>query len=248
MEERYCIIFLVTSFIIISKEKKKRIDYVHEFCREHDIYTVDITLIEKDTSTKTSLSIGIEDVKNMQKKIFLMPIKSETKAVIIEDAHLLTPEAQNALLKVLEEPPAHTIIMLCSDSIETFLPTIISRCTVITLEQNKQDLSEIEKEALETFIKNIPHASIATKLKYAELHSKNKEDAAIWLEKLLLYLREKLLEFHLGGGTGMTPRENGGEYLHLIKSFQQLHTILKTTNVNPRLAMENMLLNLHLLQ
>ena len=100
----------MVSFIVIAKEKRKREAYSKEFAKEHVINAFDITIIEKD-ETKVQ-SIGIETIKQIHKKIFLKPIKSKEKLIIIEDAQLLTPEAQNALLKVLEEPPAHTFIML----------------------------------------------------------------------------------------------------------------------------------------
>lgn len=135
----------MVSFIVISKDKEKRVSYAQDLCAKQAIDRFDITLIEKDQSEKApKQSIGIEEVKQMQKKIFFKPIKSSTKAVIIEDAHLLTPEAQNALLKVLEEPPANTVIILGADSKEALLPTIRSRCQLIELEEALPKLTEKE--------------------------------------------------------------------------------------------------------
>src|SRR5260370_33812393 len=100
---------IMVSFIIISKEKKKREIYSKNFAAKHTISPFDITIIDKDSSSKTtSTNIGIDSVKLLQSKLYFKPIKSEYKLIILEDAHFLTPEAQNALLKVLEEPPAHT--------------------------------------------------------------------------------------------------------------------------------------------
>src|SRR5258708_1711912 len=117
---------IMVSFIIVAKEKKKRETYMQEYAKKHVIDTFDITIVEKDPENKNQ-SIGIETVKLMQKKLFLKPIKSKDKLVVIEDAQLLTPEAQNALLKVLEEPQKHTFIMLGTETKETLLPTILSR-------------------------------------------------------------------------------------------------------------------------
>ncbi len=135
----------MVSFVIVSTDKKKREAYVQTLAGEEGIDQFDITVLARDTSDKKATqSIGIEDVKQMQKKLFLKPIKSKTKAVIIEEAHLLTPEAQNALLKVLEEPPAHTIILLNTNSKEALLPTILSRCQIIELETEPLKLKEKE--------------------------------------------------------------------------------------------------------
>lgn len=224
----------MTSFIVIAKNQNARKEYVKNFCGEQGIDPFDLTIIAKDTAFKKNLqSIGIEEIKNVQKKIFLKPIKSNTKAVIIEDAHLLTTEAQNALLKVLEEPPEHTILILAAETKEALLPTIISRCTVITLEKETVELSEEERTELLAFVHNLPTAPIGETLKKAEQLAKDKNQGAIWIEKLLLALREELLK---------SEQPDPSIFL-LIQSLQKLHTTLRTTNINPRFAIEHTLLN-----
>ncbi len=241
----------MVSFLITAKDKDKRIAYARDFCTKQKIDKFDITLIEKDTSGKTSTqSIGIEEVKQMQKKIFFKPIKSETKAVIIEDAQLLTPEAQNALLKVLEEPPAHTIIILGSETKEALLPTILSRCQLIALEEERPKLTEKARADFGEFIERLPTMPIGDKLKKAELLAKDKDKAMLWVEKVLLVLRDETLNKYLpspsrgeGQGEGENNRDTNQSIL-MLQSFQKLHTTLKTTNTNPRFAIENTLLTL----
>ncbi len=229
----------MVSFLITAKDKDKRIIRAKELCAERQIDQFDITLIEKDTSAKTtSQSIGIEEVKNMQKKIFFKPIKSEFKAVIIEDAQLLTTEAQNALLKVLEEPPANTILILGSDSKEALLPTILSRCQILELESTAMKFTEKQKEDLMDFITNLHELPIGDRLKKAELLAKDKEKALAWIEKLMIVLREKTI-------TSIGKNDENMEWdIVMLQSFQRLHTTLKTTNVNPRFAIEDTLLKL----
>src|SRR6185437_10060929 len=127
----------MVSFIVAAKDKKKREAFEKKHAELHNINTFDITVIEKDEAAKAQ-SIGIEIIKQFQKKIFLKPIKSKEKLVIIEDAQALTPEAQNALLKLLEEPPAHTRIILGTENFDTLLPTIQSRCQIVILEGDKK--------------------------------------------------------------------------------------------------------------
>ncbi|MGI8419624.1 MAG: hypothetical protein ACR2LN_03180 [Candidatus Levyibacteriota bacterium] len=230
----------MVSFIVISKDKKKREEYSKVFTKEHHIHMFDTTVLEKDTSDKKSTqSIGIEDIKQLQKKIFLKPIKSKSKAIIIQDAQLLTPEAQNALLKVLEEPPAHTMILLNTTSKEALLPTILSRCQIVELEIEPLKLKEKELLELQTFITDLPNLSIGQKLKYAEKHAKDKDKALAWIEKLILVLREQTITVILNDS-----EESMNDNVLILRSFQSLHTTLKTTNVNPRFAIENTLLNL----
>jgi DNA polymerase III delta prime subunit len=230
----------MVSFLITSKDKDKRIAYAQELCSKQLIDKFDITLIEKDQSEKTTKqSIGIEEVKNMQKKISFKPIKSPSKAVIIEDAHLLTPEAQNALLKVLEEPPANTILILGSDSKEALLPTILSRCQIIELETDQPKLTEKAKQDLQAFIDQLLTMPMGERLKKAEALAKDKDKALIWIEKLILVLREETLNQNTEGKTYTLT-----ELITMLQSFQKLHTTLKTTNVNPRFAIETTLLSL----
>lgn len=240
----------MVSFIIVSSDKKKRSAHVQALAVEQGIDGVDITIIEKDTSDKkTTSSIGIEDVKQMQKKIFFKPIKSKTKAVVIEDAQLLTPEAQNALLKVLEEPPANTLILLNTNSKEALLPTIISRCQVIELETEQVKLKEKDLTELQNFLEDLPNLTIGEKLKQAEKLAKDKDKAVLWIEKLMIVTREHTLSVILGRSETTPPESvqtDSGQarMTNYLRAFQKLHTTLRTTNINPRFAIENTLLNL----
>lgn len=234
----------MTSFIVISKDKDKRLTYVKDYCAKLDIDSFDITLIEQETASKNSSSIGIEDVKNMQKKLFLKPLKSKTKAIIIEESHLLTIQAQNALLKILEEPPEHTIIFLLSESKDVLLPTILSRCQIITLEENKTELTVKELQEYKVFIQNLSNLSVGERLKQAESLAKDKQKTIEWIEKLILVLRENMLKMYSSSEQNES-RSNSSQQARTIKSLQSLHTLLKTTNVNPRFAIENTLLNLN---
>jgi len=224
----------MTSFILAGRDKQKRIAYAKDFCKKQQIDVFDITLLEKETSVKQNTqSIGIDDVKAMQKKIFLKPLKSPFKAVIIEDAQLLTTEAQNALLKVLEEPPMHTIILLGTENREALLPTIQSRCQLISLDEEGVKLTTREQNDLSDFVRNLDTMSVGDKLKRAELLAKDKDKAIVWIEKLITVFRNELLE---------QPETN--RFVATIRKLQSLHTMLKTTNVNPRFAIEQTLLNL----
>jgi len=235
----------MVSFIITTKDKKKRETYIQEYAQKNTVDKFDITIIEKDPESKTpTQSIGIETVKLIQKKLYFKPVKSANKIIVIEDAHLLTPEAQNALLKVLEEPPANTYIFLGTETKEALLPTILSRCQIIELEEEQKKLSEKTIEELTVFIQNLPNLTAGNKLKQAEQLAKDKEKALIWIENLILILREQLLNTCIQTQNSKAFNTSDTQYtLDTLKSFQSLRTLLKTTNVNPRFAIENTLLN-----
>lgn len=79
-------------------------------------------------------SIGVEDVRGqVVGDIQIKPYSSPYKIYIIDEAEKLTVQAQNALLKTIEEPPAYGIVIFLTTNAESFLPTILSRCVVLNL-------------------------------------------------------------------------------------------------------------------
>lgn len=98
----------------------------------------DFTLVEpeKDIIKKEK----IDDVLN---KINIAPLESQRKIIVIDDSHSMRVETQNALLKTLEEPPNYINIILITSNSNNIIPTILSRCQVITFYPIPKD--EIEK-------------------------------------------------------------------------------------------------------
>lgn len=83
-----------------------------------------LDLIEIDAASHT----GVDEVRDLISGIKFTPVKSKYKIFIIDECHQLSKSAANALLKTLEEPPAHVIFMLATTESHKMIPTIISRC------------------------------------------------------------------------------------------------------------------------
>lgn len=81
-------------------------------------------LIEIDAASHR----GIDEIRELRDGIRFSPVKEKYKVFILDEAHQLTKEAVNALLKILEEPPSHVIFVMATTEIHKMLPTIISRC------------------------------------------------------------------------------------------------------------------------
>ncbi|MBU2539812.1 DNA polymerase III subunit gamma/tau [Patescibacteria group bacterium] len=81
-------------------------------------------LIEIDAASHR----GIDDIRELRDGIKFAPVKSKYKVFIIDECHQLSKDAANALLKTLEEPPAHAVFVLATTEIHKMIPTIISRC------------------------------------------------------------------------------------------------------------------------
>ena len=74
----------------------------------------------------------VEDVEKLIKKIDFLPVEGKKKVFIFDEFHMMTKEAQNKLLKIVEEPPAHVIFIFCTTEENRILPTILSRCNKFT--------------------------------------------------------------------------------------------------------------------
>lgn len=161
------------TFYITGATKIDRLKYITAICNDIHVASYDIhRLIPKEQS----LSIGISDIRPWQKELFLTPLTSPFTIGIIPNAELLTMEAQNALLKTLEEPPTHTKIYIESQTSSSLLPTILSRCQIIqlpTYSMTSHDLSILQLcDAA---------VSIGKKMAIVENEISNKEEAKAWI-------------------------------------------------------------------
>lgn len=108
-----------------------------------------IDLVEVDAASNR----GIEDIRDLREKIRLMPSRAKAKVYIIDEVHMLTKEAFNALLKSLEEPPAHIYFILATTEIHKIPETILSRCqrydfrriTELIIVDHLENIAKLEK-------------------------------------------------------------------------------------------------------
>lgn len=88
----------------------------------------DLVFAAPDPETK---NLKIETVRDLIKRLSLRPVISPIKAAVIDQAHLMTADSQNCLLKTLEEPGEKTLLILIADNPRLLLPTIVSRCETV---------------------------------------------------------------------------------------------------------------------
>ena len=164
--------------------------------------------------------IKIEQIRKIQRKIAEKPIKKKKKVYIINDADKMTTEAQNCLLKTLEEPPEYiTMILICSNE-NNLLSTIKSRCTRIYFEP-------IEIEKVKKYIMD-NHISENVNGEVLELSQGSIGKALKILEHQSLYENlEKILE-HLSDRDLIDIISMSEE---IYKSKEEIHSILEYMNV-----------------
>ena len=93
---------------------------------------------------------GIDDVRALREAVLTLPFESRYKVYIIDEVHMLTKEAFNALLKTLEEPPKHVVFILATTEMDKLPETIISRCQAFSF---RRPTAEILKDVIATVAK-----------------------------------------------------------------------------------------------
>ncbi len=90
-----------------------------------------LDVIEMDAASQR----GIDDVREIRDRAVLQPVEGGYKVYIIDEAHQLTSQAWNALLKLIEEPPPHLVFVFCTTDLASVLPTVRSRCQTFVFQR-----------------------------------------------------------------------------------------------------------------
>ncbi|MBL7045756.1 MAG: DNA polymerase III subunit gamma/tau [Parcubacteria group bacterium] len=98
-------------------------------CDEKDLYEMD-----------AASNRGIDDIRELRDAVATLPFASEYKVYIIDEVHMLTKDAFNALLKTLEEPPKHAVFVLATTELDKLPETIISRCETHVFRKPSQEM------------------------------------------------------------------------------------------------------------
>jgi hypothetical protein len=123
-------------------------------------------------------SLGIDIIRKVKSEILTTRTPS-TRLVVFQKFEQATQEAQNALLKVLEEPPTNTILVLAATNEKNILATIKSRCVIKNLSQEETDMTKYANE-----LKKILSLSPGERIEETITYSKSKEQAITWLTHL----------------------------------------------------------------
>ena len=125
----------------------------------HAIGAHDIDIYEIDAASNR----GIDDIRELKESVYTAPYESPYKVYIIDEVHMLTKEAFNALLKMLEEPPQYVVFILATTEKDKVIDTIISRCQVFafhapTREQLRTivlDIAKKEQYTMDTSVADV---------------------------------------------------------------------------------------------
>ena len=202
--------------LIISPLLDERIAFIEKELAVHktSLNHHDIFLISDDEK------VGVEQTKKVREHLTTKAYSAPIRGVVIISAHKMSTDAQNSLLKTLEEPAKQTLILMGSKSEEDILPTVRSRCQIIYI-GNISTASSYEdiKEKVESVLQK----SLEDRYKYVEkLDDKDK-----FLQDLITYYRKQLT--------------HNPQNLPIMQELMQAE-IYKNANVNMRAILEYLML------
>jgi len=116
---------------------------------------------EEDSKGRLRREITVDQIRAVAADAVVLPNESERKVYLIEDADTMNVSAQNAALKLLEEPPAGVIFLLCTVNPGQLLPTVRSRCAEIGVNGEQAPEDEETRKLAESFVKTVARADPA---------------------------------------------------------------------------------------
>ncbi len=155
---------------------------------------------------------GVEEVRNLIEKVKYAPIEGKYKVYIIDEVHMMSAGAFNALLKTIEEPPAHIIFILATTEPQKVLPTIISRC-------QRFDFNRVNPEEMIPYLQGILEKE---QIKcedevirmIAQLSDGGMRDSLSILDQCIAYAQNDIKVTHINEIYGITTTQ---DKLHLLK-------------------------------
>lgn len=175
------------AYIIIGHTLPLRMHAIREHLR-----TLSVSSFDEITPITETPSIGVADIRTFIHALSLRPHQGTHTAGIIAEAEKLTVEAQQALLKTIEEPPPAAYIFLGAANTSQLLPTIVSRCTVIRGTSEKSSDTEPDTEQLRETIRSMLSQSIGAMIRNLQTIGKTKEDHARWMDQAIRLLESDL--------------------------------------------------------
>jgi DNA polymerase III delta prime subunit len=168
------------ALILVSTSLDLRVEEINRLLKENNLTEIDPdVLIFSDTE-----KLGVDSAKKIRQFLSIKPLKAKGKVVVFKSAHNLTMDAQNALLKTLEEPPVNSLLILGVESTSNLLQTVLSRCQIKVLDQI--DRVKIDQMRAQQFI----DSTIEERFEFIE----KLEDKDIFLTELANLFQTLLLK------------------------------------------------------
>lgn len=169
------------TYLLITANQKEANKEILKFKKKLDISDFDINIIEPDPS------ISIADIRNITHTVSRKAVAGQNRLMVIKGMDSATNEAQNALLKLLEEPQKNLYLILIAQSTDKLLPTVQSRCQIIKI-------TETGKTKKTAILAEILMLSPGEKLLFLSKKISDRETAEKFIQNIINELEDQLKE------------------------------------------------------
>ena len=170
-------------------------------CNNHpDIY-------ETDGRTKKSDAFTVDSVREIRSNAFIVPNEANAKVYILKNGQNMNEQAQNALLKILEEPPHYVYFIILTSQKSKMLETVLSRVSVYSLAVSNQNITDEEREYVKELVRAILSPNELRLMEHTSKYIKNNRLAGRVLELLCAVCRDALVQKSGFAGDFLFPEE-----------------------------------------
>lgn len=208
--------------ILISPSLDLRISEINKILKEVGLQNPHPDLFYLDSEQK----LGIEQTKKIREHLSFKPFQAKGRGVVLEDASNLTSDAQNALLKTLEELSIEALFILGAGNEYNFLPTVLSRCEIIRIQA--VDSSQQEDKDYTEDIDKLIKSDTPERFEYIEKLKEREE----FLQALVQYFHKNLASHTTSGKVN---------YMEFSKELLEAEK-WTSSNVNIRAILEYLML------
>ncbi len=202
--------------------------------------------------SKNDDSIKVQDVRNL-KRFITLSSSSGFGVAVIKDAEKLNASSANAILKLLEEPPSKKVIILTTKNQDALLPTILSRVEKIGVFTKSKKYVILNEDNIKDLLKVLT-SNLSDNFDFIEKISK-KDDIDSILDDWILFFRDLLyvknncddlilLSDYLGEIKKVSQKYSNHDIVKILDQLMLSRENIKNTNINSRLLLEGLILNL----
>ncbi len=180
-------------------------------------------IFETDGIKGKSKNFTVDAVREIRDDAFVVPNESDKKIYILKNGHNMNEQAQNAILKILEEPPSYVYFIIVTESKSTMLETVLSRVQIFSLLSDEGEITEKEAQAVKNMVKALLNINELALMEQTAVFQKNNQFAKSVLVLLTEVFRDALVQKSGFSREFRFPDETKALYSNLTaKSLLQL--------------------------
>ena len=180
-------------------------------------------IFETDGIKGKSKNFTVDAVREIRDDAFVVPNESDKKIYILKNGHNMNEQAQNAILKILEEPPSYVYFIIVTESKSTMLETVLSRVQIFSLLSDEGEITEKEAQTVKNMVKALLNINELALMEQTAVFQKNNQFAKSVLVLLTEVFRDALVQKSGFSREFRFPDETKALYSNLTaKSLLQL--------------------------